>query len=948
MTEPNKCDNCQKTGLPILPVRYAVLPKAVGAKLPAGITGKGTTDVALHEHQYGLRTLREGWLFLFHERAARGRNHWQAYRVTSDGRLWMQQLPLPLVPHTHPACAKKGIAVQMDMITIEQPEKCGKVWIAFSEHAWQQEIFDQYAANATLRAQRMQMIDPAQWVGSAKDPHGHAVEATQASIDDVVEYMPGFDPKLLDPPTGLQSNETGAYSKALLERVATIYPLAIRQATPDSASAQLVKLMHTVGETEHGKFHPPMLLALWDGIGAAHELNGFRNDAGSMLTIYVRERAVQVDAMQCIDEAEVAVSNGAVARKSWWRRGMQAGWEGFLQNPYGGDVVMAPLPSAAEQAASQKRIEEAGDISPEEARKIGKEAWPKYRAKLKLLDSKRDPTTTVLDQFRQYFTQLQNDIAGIQAKRTADVEAWLKAPVLLATLHDYSEKLASDGEAFDGVIAEAINGLPSEAKGAEVVSKLVEQTDPTQPESLVWRAFAYNQKEPKTELKELLALATTYRVPLGEEVAEWSEKVSKALEKLKTFTELREKIGEAAEHQNPISATERALKRYHTDRLVVTIGNSLFKWTRIDKIGDCAGEYLIRGALMLRVGISKEDTVKIVKESVRGEPALRARFEQGYRALRKTGVPAKDAFVRSMRELAADERGKVMRAHWNAVKITHEGKEAAVGIRLAGVLAIIEVFCFAAALTKVDKSWQDYAMLVASGFSATSACLNASTKAMTAMGKEAAQSLASFKAMTGYFGGAAALIGAVVDADKAVSNAQDGKISLVAAYTAKSLLGLTASGANLLTALTSSAPLIERVCGGKVAWLGKAGAGIEGAAARAEALAAGEVVDDAVKVAMTRAAEEAGVEAATVVADRAALLIIGRIVLFMSGWEVAIAITVIQLLIAYLEDDDLQTWLEKCTFGKSPSTPPWSAGKQHEGFEKALKSVGLQTEGQAE
>ncbi|PMS19461.1 hypothetical protein C0Z18_14205 [Trinickia dabaoshanensis] len=941
MTEQTKCANCEKTGLPILPVRYAVLPKTVGAKLPAGITGKGMTDVQLHEHQYGLRTLREGWLFVFHERAARGKNHWQAYRVTSDGRLWMQQLPLPFEPKTHPTCAKKSIVVEMDMITIEQPDKCGKVWLAFSEHAWQQETFDQYATNAALRAQRMQMIDPAQWVGSAKDPHGHAVEATQASIDDVVEYMPGFDPKLLNPPAGLQTQDTGAYNKALLERVATIYPLAIRQATPDSASAQLVKLMHTVGETGHGKSHPPMLLALWDGIGAAHELNGFRNDAGSMLSIYVRERAVQVDAMQCIDEAEVAVSNGAVARKSWWRRGMQAGWEGFLQNPYGGEGVMAPLPTAEEEAASQKRIEEAGEISPAEAKKIGEQAWPKYRDKLK------DAGGT-LKKFRQFFVQLQTDIAQIQAKRTPDVEAWLKAPVLLATLHDYSEKAIADGVAFNGVIAEAITGLPSEAKGAELVSKLVEQTDPTQPESIVWRGFAYNQKEPKAELKELLALATAYRVPLGEQVAEWSEKVAKALEKLKTFTELREKIGEAAEHQNAISATERALKAYHTDRLVGTIGNALFKWTGISKIGDCAGEYLIRGALMLRVGISKEDTVKIAKESVRAEPALRAKFEQGYYALRKTGVPAKDAFVRSMRDLASDERGKVMRAHWNAVKISHEGKEAAVGIRIAGVLAIIEVFCFAAALTKIDKSGQDYALLVASGFSATSACLTASTKAMTAMGKEAAMSLANFKAMTGYLGGAAALIGAIVDAGKIESNAEDGKMSLVAAYTVKTGLGLATAGANLLTALTSSAPLIERVCGGKVAWLGKAGAGIEGAVARAEALAAGNAVDDAVKVAMTRAAEEAGVEAATVIADRTALLMIGRIVLFMSGWEIAIAITVIQLLIAYFEDDDLQSWMEKCTFGKSANNPPWSAGKQHEGFEKALKSLGLQTEGQAE
>ncbi len=95
---------------------------------------------------------------------------------------------------------------------------------------------------------------------------------------------------------------------------------------------------------------------------------------------------------------------------------------------------------------------------------------------------------------------------------------------------------------------------------------------------------------------------------------------------------------------------------------------------------------------------------------------------------------------------------------------------------------------------------------------------------------------------------------------------------------------------------------------------------------------------------MDAAAEEAGV----VIGERAALLMLGRAVLFLSGWEIAIVIMVIQLLIAWWEDDEMQSWLEKCVFGKSPNSPPWSAGKQHEGFEKALKAVGLQAEGAKE
>ena len=221
MTQQRKCENCEKSGLAILPVRYAVMPKAARVKLPAGIMGKGMTDIALTEHQYALRTLRDGWLFVFYEQGVRGRNYWQAYRVTPDGRLWKQDLPLPRSPRTDPACAQKSIAVQMDLLAIEHPHKCGKVWLAFSEHAWHADIFKQYAENATLRALRMQMIEPAQWIETGADPSGHAVLATQESIDDVVEYMPGFDPKLLHPRSDPLSDETGAYSKELLAREAT-------------------------------------------------------------------------------------------------------------------------------------------------------------------------------------------------------------------------------------------------------------------------------------------------------------------------------------------------------------------------------------------------------------------------------------------------------------------------------------------------------------------------------------------------------------------------------------------------------------------------------------------------------------------------------------------------------------------------------------------------------
>ena len=91
MSTITQCPNCGKAGLAILPARYAVLPKMVGASMPEGIKGEGVTQIGLTQHAYGLRTLREGWVYLFYVKGARDKAYWEAYEVTQDGRLSTQR-----------------------------------------------------------------------------------------------------------------------------------------------------------------------------------------------------------------------------------------------------------------------------------------------------------------------------------------------------------------------------------------------------------------------------------------------------------------------------------------------------------------------------------------------------------------------------------------------------------------------------------------------------------------------------------------------------------------------------------------------------------------------------------------------------------------------------------------------------------------------------------------
>jgi hypothetical protein len=221
--------------------------------------------------------------------------------------------------------------------------------------------------------------------------------------------------------------------------------------------------------------------------------------------------------------------------------------------------------------------------------------------------------------------------------------------------------------------------------------------------------------------------------------------------------------------------------------------------------------------------------------------------------------------------------------------------------------------------------------LYASGLSVIGATLNLALPLKSIFGN-ASQSANILKALGGFAGGAAACITAVTDIQAASDAAHRKNGAETTFLILKVTLGGLGAFANFATALSSSAPLIERIAGrkGYVVFLEKVGTGISDATARRAALAAGEAV-----------AELAG--------ERAVLMGFGRAILYLAGWEVAVAITLVQVLVWYFSDDDLQIWFSKCAFGIAPAdNPRWTVEKQDEEFAKALEKVGLSTQKHAE
>ncbi|PTB22742.1 hypothetical protein C9I57_03040 [Trinickia symbiotica] len=929
-----KCDNCEKAGLPILPVRYTVLPKKAPVKLPDGLSGHRVTDVALTEHRYGVRTLREGWVYLFYERGARGNRYWEAYRVTEDGRLWKQSLPLPREPHTDPACAKAGIAVPMDIIAIEQPHKCGKVYIAFSEHTWHQEVFEQYAndAFAALREHRMQAIEPASWINGGADPHGHAVEATERRIDDVVEYMPGFDPKQLELPAAPHpskpappfSDATGAYKSEWLQKETTRYPLHIRQATPDSASAALVKLMHAVGETADGKHHRPMMLGLWDAVGVVHELNGFRNEPLAWLNQYAsEERRLQVAALNDIETAHRVVrSKEEQELNTQEDMAKQAQEMTGLGRP-GARAALAAQRVQALASASPSRVEQinayyddmnwmavnqipgsyqtrlyqlarstnavnpaafANYTNPERDR-IMADARAFAQAKPGSHDRALNEMTAyrwsvyearldrpAINLFSQHYRALQHDVYTLQETRSDDVGQWLlKAPLLLDTLEDYNSNDVTDSLAFEIVVSEALCGLANTPKGKNIVDALVNKWDPTQAESLIWRVIALNKISARIELRKMLETARAHKdSPLDkgfDTVAGAAAGAKTLIGYYKNLTQLALETDE-----KKITPIGNLLRRLEIDQFGMVVGDAIFAKFRVNQLGDFVGEKIIQTLLLQRAGVSYEDAMDLVRKQAEVENASRQETIQ--RLLKTRGL------LRAPAPEGSAPATQALYDIWGKVKLNDDGVKQLRTQRIAVVAALLEAVNFAHLLAGAPDN-DTRLKLVQSGASLCASVITIVMSPYYATIKESIRAQ-SWKFVGGTLGGAGSMISAWMDIEKAATAQGKGQGDLAGLYYVKFFGGFIVGSLMLIDSTSTAAPLLKKLA---VRY------GSEAVAAAVEAFT-------------ERAAVFAGLRA------------VGMII----GWEGTIGLLLLQALADWVTPDALEAWCSRCAFGTGRET----------------------------
>jgi len=184
------CNSCPAVGLPILPVRYAVVPKSLpGATLPSSCS-QALLDPADHgkvrlsNSRYALRALREGFLYLHYQDPDTQGWTWHCYMISPSGAL--RQIPLTTpspVQVSEMSCQRESHAINSSIISINKPEKVNKVYIAYSEHFWTAKTLERLSKHGN----RFIEFSPSAWLAQKIQANAFSPQLIAQSVVDYGE-----------------------------------------------------------------------------------------------------------------------------------------------------------------------------------------------------------------------------------------------------------------------------------------------------------------------------------------------------------------------------------------------------------------------------------------------------------------------------------------------------------------------------------------------------------------------------------------------------------------------------------------------------------------------------------------------------------------------------------------------------------------------------------------
>jgi hypothetical protein len=439
------CNMCLKTGLPILPVRYSAVAqtRAHGIEgvpvLMGGHFGAHVTDVASRKTKYTLRSLRYGFVYVFYPKTSK----WKCYAVTKEGNAYEYPLDTVLDRSTEGpfTCKQTGHPELAQCITIDNADKAGTVYLAFSTVQWTKAVRQRYAMDLEgCRTKRMQAFDASGWFANpgANVPHATRVADVQSYV---AEYKGGAEKAFLTSPFPFRdrSSETAALSAAM----------------------------------DHLAPHKGAVFALWDPIGITQELNAESRYAYGVVMADYQWGGWSADMIRNVKDVVQAgaVKDDEMAEQMLEGQTINANalsvlWDGGKQ---------------LEKSVSDLRARQVAEVP-----KVREEAWKEYGTAV---------SETAANEF---LNKMNSDLAqegnATLTPLSLDHVAWLKSPNLAHVFHyDHDENDALSGAWYEISFLDCIAGAAVRKEALDVLYAWL-KGKPDDHGNLLLRALSLNLK----------------------------------------------------------------------------------------------------------------------------------------------------------------------------------------------------------------------------------------------------------------------------------------------------------------------------------------------------------------------------------------------------------------------------------------------------------------------
>ena len=556
MTEAKKCEFCDKSGLPILPVRYAIASAGTGApqttvpKIPLG-------DKTAH---YTYRLVRTGYVYLYDQ----ARKTWECYFVTQEGYFFKIDVKpgvVPVLPAKPFDCADERHRAIASCIMIPNARHATKVWIGFSDVRWTQDVFDKHQ-DAAYRERHMRVLDVKKGISGPDAQHMFPIKDVGTKV---AEYAME-DQKLI---------------RAF-------------KWSPHAASPRKTHAATLIDECEHLKPGKGLALVLDDPAGIAQEIAMLMH-RNTRLFLKHPDIERKLDVYGTISQVEMAIKDQA-QKQAIAKRQIDIA----MLYPYGDPGILV---SEKYAKAVEKQREEDSRLTPQELNDASTKAWEKYKKKYR--HKAAEDWKTEFDK-----QSVKYDADHVAPLATAHAQ-WMTHECMASYFKcNYDPNDIQNGVVYTAVFAQCI-ATTSDKKACFDIYEAWLQGHSASDTNLLLSALQFNNTDLKKKIQETTEYSVSFAGLPWDKVIEAHEKATDSLMHGHA-DELGRLIGMVA---GPVVATLRkAAESQKVYSGLVAIGAATKH--PIVQITATGGKKAFRALLikeMLRLGGMKVDSIGVHK-----------------------------------------------------------------------------------------------------------------------------------------------------------------------------------------------------------------------------------------------------------------------------------------------------------------------------------------------